>query len=165
MLENLGPGFHRGARQARNVTGWVESCTHFIDHPTVINAGADFQTQLVLLHHSQVVVEIASDDLRLARIVVEMLLLASHLEMSTARKVAVDSLFLNDFLYAIHGLERCRVHALRAFTAVHRDKLVHSQLHPGKNHAAIAGTGAPTDALGFEDGNFRPSSGQSSGRG
>src|SRR5271165_743132 len=117
------------------------------------------------LDDAQLMIELAGDYLHLARIVVEMLLLAGHFEMAAAGEVAIDGFFSDDLLDAINGLQRRGVHAAGEIVSVHGDELVHAQLHAGQNHTAVAGTGSPADGFGFEDGNFGAALGESAGGG
>ena len=112
------------------------------------------------LHDPQLVIELAGNDFGLPRVVVEMFLLAGDFEMSAAGEVAVDLFFRDDLLDAVDRGQRRGIHALREFASIHGDELVDAQLHAGKNHASIAGTGAPANGLGFEHRNFRAALGQ-----
>ena len=115
------------------------------------------------MNHPQRVVELAGNDFRLAGVVVKVLLLAGDFEMAAAGEVAVDRFLAHDLFDAIHGRERGGVHALGPLAPVHRDELVYSEFHPGKDHPAIARTGAPADGFAFQHGNFRAALGKCAG--
>ena len=102
VFEDFRTGLHGRARESRNIARRIASRADFIDHASVINGRPDLGTQLMLLHDSQRVVELAGDDFGLPRIVVEMLLLASDLEMAAPGEVALNAFFLNDLLDAVH---------------------------------------------------------------
>src|SRR5580704_8258833 len=106
MLENFRTGLHCSTPEARNIARGIQSRADFIDHASVVNLGADFRIQLVLLDDVQLVIELARNHIRLARIIVEMLLLAGHFKMAATREIAVDYFFLDNPLDAIDGLER-----------------------------------------------------------
>ena len=110
-------------------------------------------------------IEFARDHFGLPRVVVEMFLLAGDFEMAATREIAVDVFFADNLLDAIDGRERRGVHAPRELASVHRDELVHAQLHAGQHHAAVAGTGSPANGFGFEHGDFRAALGESAGGG
>src|SRR5205807_826218 len=64
-----------------------------------------------------------------------------------------------------YGGEGGGVHALGALASVHGDEFVNAELEAGKHHAPVAGTGSPTNGLGFEDGNFGSALGEGTGGG
>ncbi len=165
MLEDFRTGFHRGAAESGDIARGIQSRANFIDHAAVINARPDFGVQFIFLHHAQPMIELARDHLRLAGVVVEMLLLAGHFQVAATREVAIDIFFADNLLHTIDGFEGCSVHALGAFAAIHRNELVHAQLHSSQNHAAIAGTGSPAESFGFQNSDFCAALRQGASRG
>ena len=105
-------------------------------------------------------VELACDDFSLASGIVEVVLLAGDFEMSAAGEVAIHGFFPDDLFDAVERLERGGIHAPGPLAAIPGDELVHAQFHPGEDHSAIAGTGAPADGFGLQHGNFRPTLGE-----
>src|SRR5689334_22405771 len=81
-----------------------------------------------------------------------MRLLASDFQMAAPREIAVDFFVVDDLLDAIDGFEGRGVHFSHDFTTVALDERGHRQFHSGKDHAAVAATGAPAEGFGFEDG-------------
>ena len=105
-------------------------------------------------------IELASDDFHLAGVVVEVTLLAGDLQMAGAGEIAGDVFFFHNALDAGDGVERGRVHTAREVASVLCDELIHAQLQPREDHAAVARTGAPTDGFGFEYNYFRAAFGE-----
>src|SRR4029077_16136921 len=93
-------------------------------------------------------------------VIVEMLLFASNFQMTAARKVARDPLFLDDLLDTIERSQRRRVHPPRPFASVHRHKLLDPQLHAGQHHSAVARTGTPSNRLRLKYGHAGSAPGQ-----
>src|ERR1700730_9439926 len=91
-------------------------------------------------------IEFASDNFRLAGIVVEMLLLAGHFEVAATGKVAINRFFAHELLNTIDRCQGRGVHALGALAAVICHEPVHPQLETGEHHAAVARTGAPAES-------------------
>ena len=116
---------------------------------------SDLARQLALRHNPQLVMELPRNHFHLARVIVEMFLLAGDFQMPATRKVAVNRFVADDLLHAINRRQGRGIHPLRALATVHRDELVHAQLHPGKDHAAVARTRAPADGLRLENRDLR----------
>ncbi len=85
--------------------------------------------------------------------------------MAAAREVAVDIFFADDLLDQIDRFERRGVHLAYGLPAVALDQRGHRQLHPGENHAAVAGAGAPSKCFRFEYGDFHAALRERTGRG
>src|ERR1700684_2923570 len=99
-------------------------------------------------------VELPANYLRLTGVIVKVFLFAGDFEVAAAGEIAINIFIADNLLDAVDGLQRRGVHALRALAAVHRNQLIDPELHAGKNHAAIAGTGSPADGFRFEDSNL-----------
>src|SRR6185369_8445887 len=82
-----------------------------------------------------------------------MRLFAGDFEMAAAREVTIDFFFPHDLLDEIDGSDGAGVHRASALQSVALHKLFDAEFEPGEHHAAVAGAGAPTDALGFENHN------------
>ncbi len=89
-----------------------------------------------------------------------MRLLGSDFEVAAAGEVAVDFFVGDDFLDAIDGGEGSGVHAMDEVASVARNQCGHGQLHPGKDHASVAATGAPSEGFGFQHSDTDAAQGQ-----
>src|SRR5260370_25628897 len=85
--------------------------------------------------------------------------------MAAARKVALVICFADDLLDQIDRFNRRRVHLAYGLRAVTLDQRRNRQLHPGENHAAVAGAGAPSKCFRFEYGDFHAALRERTGRG
>src|SRR5260370_19850109 len=74
--------------------------------------------------------------------------------MAAARNVAVDIFFADYLLATIDRFERSSVHSANCCAAMALDQRGRGQLHSGEDHAAVSGTGAPSESFGFECGDF-----------
>src|SRR4029077_6581369 len=101
MLVNFGSRFHGRTCQPRHIARRIAPRADLIHHAAKINTRPDFRAQLVSLHPARLLIELALNDFCPPFVIVEMLLFASDFQMTAARKVARDPLFLDDLLYTM----------------------------------------------------------------
>ena len=122
----------------------------FVNHASEINRGADFLRQLATRNDPQAMMEFFGDEFSGAGVSVEMRLFAGDFEMSAAEEIALDVFVADDLLDQVDGYKGVGVHPAGQFHSVALGKRCRAQLHPGQDHAAVAGTGSPADAVRFE---------------
>src|SRR5262249_53559012 len=128
-----------------NIARRIEAGAYFIDNAAVVDFGTDLAVQILPGDNSEFVVKLTRDQFDGAPIVVEMRLLAGYLQVTAAGEVAIDPFLANDLLHQVDGGEGSGIHTFCGFQSVAGNQSFNSKLHAGKDHAAVARTGAPAD--------------------